>query len=216
MSALEQSVISAVERRRRPRLRIDGVIRVAVGRGTGFIIDISESGMRARHTIPTTCHSLVRVSFQWEDQRFSATAEVLASRLASLGVSADEPAQYESRLRFRALSPQAAGVLTRVLSTLRDHDLRKWVANLRGWPPEPETVSVAPRRRGAYVRCRRFGIRWEKKWTRDASQPEDGFLLPADIDPQDLDRLCSTYDIATDDGRRLMRLIAAAVVRYAD
>jgi hypothetical protein len=213
MSALEQSVITAAERRGAIRLRVDGAVPVTVGRGSGYVVDISETGIRVRHSVPLTCHQVVRIAFEWHGERFCASADVMGCRIASLGTSDGEGALYESRLRFRSLAPEYSEILSRILATLKNRDLRKWVANLRGWTPEPEAPQ--PRRRGAFVRCRRYGLRWERKWTRDATQPAEGFLLPADIDPQELDRLCATYDSASEEGRRLMRLIADAVVRYA-
>ena len=212
MSALEQAAIHSLDRRRRPRHRVDGLIPATIGRGRGTIIDISESGTRIRHATGIVTHSLVRVSFSWQSEHFAATAEVIATRMVSLSSAPDEPAEYESRLHFRALSPQMAQILARILAALQERELRRWVANLQGWPPEPQPVIDRPRQ-PAYIRCQRFNHRWEKKWTRQASQPENGFVLPATVEPHDVDKLCAAYDNASEDGRALMRLIAAAVIR---
>jgi hypothetical protein len=212
MSALEQSALHSPERRRLPRHRVEGFIPITIGRGRGSILDLSQSGMRIRHSIGLACHSLVRVAFQWQTERFAATAEVIGSRMISLSGGPDEPAEYETRVHYRALPPQMAEVLARILAALQERELRRWVANLRGWPPEPQSAVDRPRR-PAYIRCQRFSHRWEKKWTREASQPEHGFVLPATVEAHDVERLCAAYDRASEEGRNLMRLIAAAVIR---
>ncbi len=64
----------------------------------------------------------------------------------------------------------------------------------------------------SYLRCRLFGTRWKVKCTNDLQQPEDGFLLPASIEDNEIVRLCADYSRADADGRRVMRLMAAAAV----
>ncbi|HYO78455.1 MAG TPA: PilZ domain-containing protein [Thermoanaerobaculia bacterium] len=214
MSALEQGSIDPSERRAAPRLRVAHVIQAFIGRGSGTLIDLSERGARIRHSTMVRRGAVVRVSFEWQRARFSASAEVLASRVVCLG-DEHRPTSYESRLRFLHVSDGAHQVLEKTLDALAGRDVRRWVANLRGWhdetvretPPVPATAT--------FLRCRLFGIRWEVKRTSDVEQPEDGFLVPSTIDDNEIVKLCADYVRADTDGRRVMRLIAAASVEEA-
>ncbi|HKR62962.1 MAG TPA: PilZ domain-containing protein [Thermoanaerobaculia bacterium] len=213
MSALEQTPYPistpVAERRTAPRLRVTESLPVFVGRGVGTLVDLSATGARVRHAVQAQRGSNVRLTFEWHGERFGATAEVLSSRVVSLG-NGESPTIYESRLRFRLLTDAARDLLDRVLVAIENEDVRRWVANLRGWNAGESASPARIPIKGSYLRCRLLGRRWERKWTQDASQPNDGFVLPETTGPRDVDELCATYENADDDGRNLIRLIAAA------
>ncbi|HEX8619218.1 MAG TPA: hypothetical protein VF911_16675 [Thermoanaerobaculia bacterium] len=211
---MEQGSFEKSERRGSPRLRVADTIPALIGRGAGFLVDLSEHGAKIRHTSVVRRGSAVRIAFEWERRRFSASAEVVGSRLVCVG-SVERPAMYESRLRFTCVSSEAQQVLARTLDALAGRDMRRWVANLRGWQDEiaqPTAPAVAPT---AFLRCRLLGIRWEVKSTNDVTQPPDGFLLPAGIDDNDIVKLCADYLRADTDGRHVMRMMAAAAVEQS-
>jgi hypothetical protein len=214
MSALEQGSNEMHDRRSTPRLRVAGTIPALIGRGTGFLVDLSERGAKIRHSTMVRRGATVRIAFDWERAHFSASAEVVGSRVVSIG-SADQPAMYESRLRFLAVSPEAERVLSRTLDALAGRDMRRWVANLRGWHDEIDRTPAPAPASTAYLRCRLVGMRWEVKATNELSQPVDGFLLPAGIDDNEIVKLCADYLRADTDGRQVMRLMAAASVEQS-
>ncbi len=205
MSAIE--ALPPAERRTSERLSPAHSIRVTVGRGTGLVVDVSRTGMRVRHSAAATRGSHLRVTFEWEKERFDATAEVLASRVASLG----NTTLFDTRLRFTGMSDSSRELLDRVLAAMRSQELRRWVSNLQGWSenaPQQEEVDD----QGAFLRCRLIGMRWRTTWTRDPTQPDNGFAVPATIKPQELERLCTTFREADADGRSLIRLMAEETV----
>lgn len=204
MSALETDLS---DRRRAERVRIDGKIPALIGRGDGQLIDLSRSGAKIRHTTLVGRGATVRVSFQCSERRFSASAEVLASRVVTIGGG---DTQYESRLRFTAIDPGSDATLERALEAIATDDMRKWVANLRGWSDDAAPQLHATR--ASFLRCRLAGTRWEVKCTTSPTQPEDGFLLPATTPDSEVITLCSTYLGADDEARRAIRLMAAAAV----
>lgn len=213
MSALEQGSSDSNERRSTPRLRVAGTIPVLIGRGEGVMIDLSERGTKVRHSATLRRGAMVRVSFEWQRARFGASAEVLASRLVSLG-NDKTPAMYETRLRFRGLDEGAKQVLVRALEALAGRDMRRWVANMRGWSDETQNIPVVCPG-VSFIRCRLAGVRWEVKSTQNATQPEDGFVLPATLDDNEIVKLCADYFRADTDGRHVIRLLAAAAVEQA-
>ena len=213
MSALE-AFPEIQERRNTERIHPSSVIRINVGRGIGTLLDISTGGMRVRHTVAIMRGSQVRIAFEWQSERFDTIAEVLSSFVASLGDGQTAATTFESRFRFTRLSDSSQSALDRVLASISSRELRGWVANLRGWSDELRSKGRSTETQ-AFVRCRFIGMRWQTKWTHDTVQPENGFLLPASISPQELGKLCETYNRADTDGRQLIRLMADEAVREA-
>lgn len=211
MSALQLTPLPSIhDRRQSPRLQPDNV-PVLIGRGKGVLVDLSEHGARVRHDVQAPRGSNVRLTFAWHNERFAASAEVLSSRVVALGM-ADVPTVYESRLRFRPLTDATAELLARVLGSVEDADIRKRVANLRGWEETSTPTTPTPAKTGSYLRCRLIGNRWERKLTHDMTTPIDGFLLPESVTPREVDSLCETYRELDDDGRQLVRLLAATAL----
>lgn len=209
MSALSQA---SLDRRTAPRLRLADPVPAIIGRGAGLLVDLSERGAKVRHTATVLRGSTVRISFAWGGQRFSANAEVLASRVVALGSGKDGGTTYESRMRFIAVSPECEDVLQRALEEIAGRDMRRWVANLRGWGDAPAPPTLVT---NSYLRCRYVSRRWEKKVTHDATQPEDGFVVPAETSETEIETLCDTYVRLDDEGRHVVRLMAAASVEAA-
>lgn len=199
------------DRRRSQRFRVAQPVATLVGRGTGSLVDLSATGARIRHTCAVVRGARVRVTFEWKGERFEATGQVLASRVTGIGT---EGTLFESRLHFLPLSASSTSVLEHALSDLGDGDLRKWVANLRGWndeDPEPAPAPEAPA--DTFVRCRFVNRRWEQRMTHDASPPADGFTVASGTEPSEIRALCRTFEQSDAEGRRLLQLLANAVLQ---
>jgi hypothetical protein len=210
MNALDQTSNSSDDRRNAPRMKLGGKHPVLIGRGNGVVMDLSETGARIRHSTATRRGEKIRLSLEWEGERFAAHAEVMACRVVSIGNGGGTT--FESRVRFVSMPPGAAEILQRTMQTLEQRDMRRWVANLRGWGPEEEAGTAAVTLSSALVRYRLCGNSWEKKCTTNTLQPEDGFVVPADVDASELATLCRTYQGLDRDGREIVRLMAAEVV----
>jgi hypothetical protein len=209
MSAIQPLTDDSQDRRRAERLRVAGTIAVIFGRGQGVLIDLSQRGARIRHSSPVRRGASARLSFEWERLRFSATAEVLAARVISLGAGPS----YESRVRFTAIEPDSESVLAVALAGIAGQNVRRWVANLRGWNEDSQSPVAQPT--GSYIRCRLHGGWWERKCTSDTTQPADGFLLPSDSIETEIATLCDSYARADEDERQMIRTMAAAAVEAA-
>jgi hypothetical protein len=205
MSALEQDYS---DRRRAPRVRIEGTMSAIFGRGDGELVDLSRRGAKIRHSSVVGRGATVRLTFQCGDGRFSANAEVLASRVIAIGGNGTT---YESRLRFETVDDESQQTLDRVLEGVTVRDMRKWVANLHGWSDE-STLPATPTLSGAFLRCRLLGARWEVKCTSTAAQPPDGFVVPAHTPDAEILTLCDTYYRADEAERETIRAMAAAAV----
>lgn len=215
MSAIEQLPPPAMpaDRRRESRIRLDRILATRVGRHEGIIVDVSRRGARVRHAGTLRRGSTVRVAFDWHREKFAANADVLSSRVVMLGTREGESATYETRLRFTTLETEARLLLERILETIASEELRTWVGNLKGFN-DPLRSGSMPRAAG-FLRCRRVGNSWEKKWTRAPKQPSDGFVLPAGTDASEVDALCRAWMEMDAEGRRLLQRTAEAVVQEA-
>jgi hypothetical protein len=211
MSVIEQLSLDMQNRRTAERLRVAGTVPVIFGRNEGVIVDLSERGARIRHAGAVRRGSSVRVSFSWERDRFSAAAEVLASRVISLGAGPS----FETRVRFTSFDGASESVLARTMKGIAGRDVRRWVANLRGWSPEDSSFAHPLVQFGSFLRCRLRGSWWERKVTNDATQPEDGFLLPFGSTEEEILTLCDTYERGDDEERQFLRLTAAAAIEYS-
>jgi hypothetical protein len=210
MSVTQQLSTHLLERRRAERFRIAGAIGINFGRGEGLLVDLSRWGARVRHAAQVRRGTTVRISFEWQRRRFSAHAEVLAARVISLG----KALAYESRLRFTSIDDESDNVLALALEGISQHNVRRWIANLRGWNEESTLPVETPS--GSYIRCRLHGSRWERKSTTESTeQPIDGFLLPADSSESEILTLCDTYERSSEDERQLIRSLAAAAVEHS-
>lgn len=204
MSALEQYSPSPDDRRLAPRVHPKAVVPVRIGRGEGTLADISARGARVRHRTAVGRGTVVRLTFTWH-QRFAAHAEVLASRIVAL----DGPT-YESRLRFTLVPHESESVLRHILAAIENEDLRRAVDNMQGWTA-PSVTHGAPITAG-FIRCRLLGSRWQKKWTRNSAQPDDGFTVPASLSEIEIAHTCRSYERIDADGRELMRVIARTIL----
>jgi len=209
MSAVEMlSTTETVERRVAERVRPATPIHVTFGRGGGSVVDLSDGGMRIRHTVATMRGAEMRVSFEWQQERFAAVAVVLASRVAALGT----PTMFDTRLRFQRLNSGSKELLARVMTAIHSRELRRWIANLQGWSDEATVENSESD--GTFLRCRLIGRTWKTTWTHDASHPpSNGFTVPATISKLELETLCDTYLHANADERHLIQLMAAEAVR---
>jgi hypothetical protein len=211
MSAIEQFPLDTLNRRATERLRIKSTVAVIFGRNEGVLVDLSRHGARIRHAGAVRRGSSVRVSFGWERSRFSATAEVLASRVIGLGAGPS----FETRVRFTSFDGPSEAVLAQAMEGIAGRDVRRWVENLRGWNSEESTGTPKQQQVGSFIRCRLQGKWWERKITNDATQPEDGFLLLAGSTEDEITSLCDTYSRASDEERQFIRVTASVAVEDA-
>lgn len=176
------------ERRRTPRFRFGILMPAVLGRGDALILDISAEGARVMHFTGHAVDSDARLVFFYAGRRFSVTARVLAGRVIGLGNGPRGSTSYESRLRFIDCPAEAAETLEFII----EH-----IASERETSPAPY-----------FMRCRLLGTRWIKSWTRDGTQPADGFTVPAKLSDGEVEILCQAYGKMDAEGRDLIRTTA--------
>lgn len=195
------------ERRRDRRCRLTVPLPAHLGSVQGVLIDISARGARLHHRKPVKLGVEVRLAFEWPDGPFLALARILSSRLIVAGV---EKPEFESRLQFLEVSPQSRKLLERVMNVLTDAQLRRWVENFMGELVYPRESGGD---RGERLRFRLVNGRWSAgPALAEETPPPDGFIVPASIEPGEINVLCATYGQLDRDGQQLLRLCASLAV----
>jgi hypothetical protein len=174
-----------------------------------------------------------RLRFDWNRSVIEVDAKVVSCRVHRFAPGDRGATVYQSGLIFLEYIGDAASALKEMVATYIARSLAEQVANARGIGPViernmpvfrsgvvaasglaadqnkrliPDAEIVVQR---GYIRCTFVKHRrWDKKWTADAEQPDDGFTIPATEPQEHIDQLCETYERATNDDRRLIQLMA--------
>lgn len=112
--ALHQESTPLFDRRKSHRLRLPSQLPVRIGRRDGILVDLSTRGARVRHAGSLELGMEIRLSFDLDDERFSATARVLASRVVGFGTAAGT--SYESRISFGDLPEEMLDLVRSLLA----------------------------------------------------------------------------------------------------
>lgn len=169
-------------------------VPVRVGGSEGALVELSEGHARIRHAQRLSAGSETSLIFDWGDAWFVATARVIPTGVAG-----------ESELQFIHVPPNARETLQAALHALNDDRLRRSVGDIISdtLPQEPPNNEL--------LRCRFIEGRWVVRAAKpNEQQPVDGFLIPAAVGEHDVKRLCAGYEQLDNDGRQMMRLLAAA------
>lgn len=108
-----QENVQVLERRKSRRLRLPSHLPARIGRRDGILVDLSTRGARVRHAGSLELGTELRLSFVYDQMRFSASARVLASRVVGFGAAGGT--LYESRLSFGDLPEEMMDVVKTLL-----------------------------------------------------------------------------------------------------
>lgn len=212
-----------------------------VGTTGVLVVDISERGARLEHYNKRFgTGEKVKFELEFEGRALSLAAQVRHSRIVRFMPGDDGVTVYRSGLEFGHIEPALLEDLREVIATIVKRGLAEQVANVRGLGPVLQrdmptfrtgVVDAGERAEGVrsdgashlvqnhkwsneigYLRCTREGNRWVKKWTASSEQPAEGFTVPANESPQEVDLLCRTWDEADDAGREFIRACAVVAV----
>ena len=227
------------ERRKKQRIVLTRGLIAKFGTTGAVILDITDSGARIEHFTRLELGRKARFRFEWQDTPIEVEAIVMSCRVHRFAHGDDGTTVYQSGLSFSEYVGEAGVLLREMVATIVSRSLAEQVANARGIGPVTErnmpvfrsgvvaAAGIDPSQEKArryipvsevavdrgYTRCTLIANRrWEKKWTRSAEQPPDGFTVLATEPPEHVDQLCDTYLRGSDEERRLIRLLAQASV----
>lgn len=227
------------ERRKKQRIVLTRGIIARFGTMGAVILDITDAGARIEHFSRLDLGRRSRFRFEWQQSGIEVEAVVMSCRVHRFAHGDEGTTVYQSGLSFAGYTADAEARLREMVATIVSRSLAEQVANARGIGPVTEknmpvfragvvaaagldpsesaskryipSSEVAVER--GYTRCTLIANRrWEKKWSRSPEQPPDGFTVLATEPTEHIEQLCETYLHATDEQRKLIRIMAEASV----
>ena len=203
------------DRRRYGRIRLDHPLAALFGDTRARVIELSLSGLRIAHEGRLTVGEERRLQMEWDGSTIDVGCVLLRSTLWRLAKSMGEQSIYHSGLRIVDTSRESFGKLRELIGERILRALEEQKANARGIPPLAAYM-YQPEKGDLYRRCEFIDGTWRKSETIRATQPQNGFTVSAEIDPNHLEILCRTWESTTEEGRRLTRMLAELSVSRAE
>lgn len=227
---------SRPDRRKKRRIALTRGVIARFGTMGVVMIDASETGARIEHFQRLELGRKARFRFEWRDTEVEADAVVVTCKVHRFVHGEQGATVFQSGLRFEEYIGASHEMLKEMVSTSIARSLAEQVANARGIGPVTErnmpvfragvvTASgldaqsaekagrLLPKSeividRG-YIRCTLVNNnRWDKKWSRTAEQPVEGFTVLATEPANHIEQLCETYLRAGEQERKLIQLLA--------
>ena len=173
---------------------------------TGFLV-----AHEARYAPGEVDHLVV----DWHGDRLELVCRLVRSTIWRLAKSMGEKSIYRSGLQIIDSIGDAYEKLREMIADRVIRAIEEQKANAAGIPPLMPYM-YQPGKGDLYRRCELVGGEWRKTETDRAEQPEGGFTVSAEVDPEHVDLLCRTWEATTDEGRRLTQLLAALSISKSE
>ena len=197
------------ERRSYGRVHLETKLRGSVDAVPIFVTEVSVSGVRVLHEnrFPAKPDGVHQLWFDWNEHTLRFQVELIRTTIARLAKTPTEKSLYDSGLRFVRGDAKSDQLLRDLIGEYVVRSLNEQLANARGIPPLA-AYSYQTGKGNRYRRCEFINGVWRKAETFDPQQPEYGFTIAADLDPEDVEMLCKAWEHVGPEGRRLTQLLA--------
>jgi hypothetical protein len=203
------------DRRDFQRLSLAKPILALLDGQNALLLDIGVNGAFVEHYGEPKEAERFTLLFRWKGADVEFVCEVVHTVIVRTTSSSSVS---HSGLRFVQWVGEAEARLTDMMATFVGKILAAQKANAGG---TEQSASIAlqdlggarrSRSRG-YVTFRRQGGKWIRAASDAPEQPADGFTVAAYENDEELKSLCATYDVADEEGRNLIRLVAELSAR---
>jgi len=197
------------ERRSYGRVHLETKLRGSVDAVPIFVTEMSVSGVRVLHEnrVPASPDGLHQLWFEWNEHTLRFQVELIRTTIARLAKKPGEKSLYDSGLRFFRGDAKSSDLLRDLIAEYVVRSLNEQLANAHGIPPLA-AYSYQTGKGNRYRRCEFVNDAWHKSETFDPQQPELGFTISAELDPEQVEILCKTWEAVGPEGRRLTQLLA--------
>jgi hypothetical protein len=204
------------DRRVFQRLRLARPILGTIDRQNALILDIGMAGAFVEHDDALTPEAPVRLQFRWRGEEIQFICDVARTEAAK---GSDGSRLFHTGLRFVEAIGDSESGLRDLIATFVGSILASQKANAMGLR---DSAVLALNDIGGARRARVRGLisyrlqpdgRWVRGAAVDSRQPGDGFTVAAYEEESDLEVLCRAYELADDENRQLIRLVAELSVR---
>jgi len=204
----------AADRREFQRLRLAKPILALLDGQNALILDVGVGGVFVEHYGTYEPGERFALLFRWKSEDVEFLCEVRRSVLAR---GSGESAVSHTGARFVESIGKSEERLQDMMATFVGHVLAAQKANA-GASKESDTMLAQlggarrARTRG-YMLYRYAKGKWYREPTDSPQQPALGFTVAAYEDEEELETLCRAWEIADDEGRRMIRLVAELSAR---
>jgi hypothetical protein len=202
------------DRREFQRLRLAKPILALLDGQNALILDIGVSGAFVEHYGRPKTDDRCMLLFRWKGTDVEFVCEVAHTVVVRKTANADIS---HSGLRFVQAIRDAEARLNDMVATFVGKVLAAQKANAGATQPSDSVlIDLGGARRSrtrGYLSYRLRGEQWSCEMTESPDQPDDGFTVAAYEDEAELQSLCQAYEIADEEGRRLIRLVAELSAR---
>ena len=206
----------ASERREFQRLRLAKPILALLDGQNALILDIGVGGAFLEHYGTFERGRRQRLHFRWKALDVDFVCEVRRSAVVR---GSGDGAVSHTGMRFIEAVGASEGRLQDMMATFVGRVLAAQKLNASGDRTEDSDVTLVQlggarraRSRG-FVMYRHQNGRWWSEPTDSPHQPANGFTVAAYEDEEELETLCRAWEIADDEGRSLIHLVAELSVR---
>jgi hypothetical protein len=204
-----------MERRRYGRIQLDTPLRARFGDYDVRVIELSLVGFLAAHEGRLATGAVQHFILEWDGRPIHLECSVARSTLYRLGRSLGEKSIYHTGLRIIRFENDGFDLLRELIADRIVRALDEMKANARGIPPLAAYM-YQPGKGELFRRCELVDGAWRKSETIRPNQPANGFTISADVEPENVDLLCETWERTTYEGRRLTQLLAELSISTAE
>ena len=195
------------DRRQYGRVHLSPPLRGEIDGIFAAISEISLIGLRLMHDQRLPATQAHQIRFQWQQYTMRLRGEVIRTTIKKLAKRPGETSVYESGIRITEAVGESAALLKDLIADFVVRAINEQLANARGIPPLA-AYSYQTGKGDRYRRCEFANGTWRKVETTDPQQPENGFTISAEIETQELEMLCRTWEACDVEGRRLTQILA--------
>jgi hypothetical protein len=202
------------DRRDFQRLRLAKPILALLDGQNALILDIGISGAFVEHYGQTNAGDRFTLLFRWKGTDVEFVSEVAHTVIVRKTGNAEVS---HTGLRFVQPIGEAEKRLNDMVGTFVGKVLAAQKANAGATQPSDSAlIDLGGARRSrtrGYLMYRFQNGTWLREMTDSADQPNNGFTVAGYEDDEELESLCQAYEIADEEGRRLIRLVAELSAR---
>jgi hypothetical protein len=207
--------MAASDRRAFQRLQLAKPILGLLDGQNALILDIGVGGAFVEHYGEPKPGDRFTLMFRWKGTDVEFICEAARTTLVRKTPSADIS---HTGMRFVKPIGDAEARLNDMMATFVGKMLAAQKANAGATEPSSSVALIdlggarRSRTRG-YLSFRFRNGAWSRELSDSPAQPPDGFTVAAYEDDEELESLCSSYEAADEEGRRLIRLVAELSAR---
>jgi len=171
------------------------------------ISEISLTGIRLMHDARLPEMQEHQIRLKWNQFTIRLRGEVIRTTIKKLAKKPGESSLYESGVQITEAVGESHQLLRDLITDYVVRSINEQLANARGVPPLA-AYSYQTGKGERYRRCELINGQWRKVETTDPLQPANGFTISAEVEPEDLEMLCRTFEVCDAEGRRLTQILA--------